>query len=164
MKIKRSVYWVLAFSVIPVLYFAAFFLPYYHAGDGAVTSLGSYFWYPEVNTQTTAFLSLFYANFRANDLISALLQTQLLALLLIIVTLILKDRGITALIFGGWGLLGLIRFLTTRSLTFSPVLAFGGLASMLMLLLFFSAVVLSAVFFFIMYREYRKTVIFAGQI
>jgi len=163
MKVKRSKYWVIAFLTVPALFFVALFLPFYHAGGGAVTSLGAYFWFPENNVQTTTFLAMFYENFRANDLISALWETQLAALFIIIITLILKDRGIVALIFGVWGLYGLFTFLTTRSLAFEPVLVHGGFASILIMLIFLSAVVISAYFFYTMYREYRKIVILAKQ-
>ena len=143
---------------MPVLFFATQFLPYYHAGGGPLPSLGSYFWQPDANTQTTEFLSLFYASFRANDLIAALLGTQFIALVLIIITLILKDRGVVALILGCWGVYGIYTFLTTRSLTFSPVLVYGGIASLLMLTVFFVSVVISAVFFLLMYKNYSKAV------
>jgi len=148
---------------MPVLFFATQFLPFYHAGGGPLPSLGSYFWQPDANTQTTEFLSLFYASFRANDLISALLGTQFIALALIITTLILKDRGIVALILGCWGIYGIYTFLTTRSLTFSPVLVYSGFASLLMLAVFFISIIISAVFFLLMYKTYSKAVAILKQ-
>ena len=143
---------------MPVLFFATQFLPYYHAGGGPLPSMASYFWQPDANTQTTEFLSLFYASFRVNDLITALLGTQFIALALIVVTLILKDRGVVAFILGGWGLYGIYTFLTTRSLTFSPVLVYGGIASLLMLAIFLISIAVSAAFFLLMYKNYSKAV------
>ena len=143
------------FLAIPTLYFTAQFIPYYHSGGTFLPSLGEVFWYPERNEQTINFISLFYFGFRVNELTLALLGTQFFAVLLIIITLILKTNGIVAIILGGWGLFGLITFLTTRALTFSPVMVYGGIAGLLMLALFISAVVVSALFLLKMYQNYR---------
>jgi len=158
MKPKRSIWWIAAFLTLPVLYFAAQFLPFYHVGDGGVVSLGAFFWVTESHKQTADFIALFYYGFRANDLITPLLVTQLAALTLFITALILKDRGVTALVAGGWGAFGLFSFLTTRSLAFSPVMVYGGFAGLIMLFLFLAALVLSAVFFITMYQNYSKTI------
>jgi len=155
---KRSFWWAAAFAAIPVFYLLAQFLPYYHTGDGTVTTLGAFFWQPEKNTQTIAFLAKFYENFKPNDLMPALLVTQLAAFFLIAFALILKARGIVAIMSGAWGLYGLFYFLTTRSLAFSPVLVYGGIASIIMLFLFTAAVAVSAVFMITMYINYRKLV------
>ena len=163
MKIEKPHLWVLAYIAVPVLYFAALFLPYYHAGGGGVTSLGAYFWFPENNVQTTSFLALFYEAFRVNDLITALWETQLMAIFVIVMTLILKVRGVTAILLGSWGVMGLIGFLTTRSLTFAPVLVYGGFASIIMLLLFLAALSLSALYLLGIYREYRKAAVIVKQ-
>jgi len=158
MKPKHSVFWLAAFLAIPVLYFITQFLPYYHAGGGALPSLGSLFWFPERNKHATDFIALFYPGFRVNELVSALLITQLVAFFLLIITPILKSGGVVAFILGGWGVFGLVAFLTTRSLSFSPVMVYGGYAGILMLALFLAAIILSAVFFFKMYKNYRQTV------
>ena len=155
---KRSFWWVAAFTAIPALYILAQLLPYYHTGDGTAATLGAFFWQPERNAQTIAFLAKFYENFKPNDLMPALLVTQLAAFFLIAFALILKARGIVAVMSGAWGLYGLYYFLTTRSLAFSPVLIYGGIASLLMLLLFIAAVAVSAVFMVTMYLNYRKLV------
>jgi len=159
MKPKVSKFWVLLLLATPVLYFTFQFLPYYHAGGGALPSLAGYFWSPETNEQTTAFLALFYADFRANDLITALLGTQFFAIIIIIMTLILKNRCIVAISLGIWGLFGLYIFLTTRSLTFSPVLVYSGIASLLMLFTFLLAVAISVVYNLRIYAEYKKNIL-----
>jgi len=150
---------VLIFIAAPVLYFAFQFLPYYHAGGGPLPSLAGYFWSPETNEQTTAFLALFYADFRANDLITALLGTQFTAVAIIIMTLILKDRGVTAAALGCWGVFGLVVFLSTRSLTFSPVLVYGGIASLLMLFTFLCAVVIASMYLISLILNFRKNLL-----
>jgi len=147
---------VLAFLATPILYFVTQFLPYYHSGGTVLPSLGSLFWFPEQNEQTTAFLALFYPGFRVNELVTALLITQFAALFLIIITLILKSSGTVAVLLGSWGLFGIISFLTTRALTFSPVMVYGGIAGIAMLLLFVSAVGLSALYLYKMYKNYRE--------
>jgi len=156
MKSKGSPVRILIFSAAPVLFFAFQFLPFYHAGGGPLPSLAAYFWLPETQEQTTEFLALFYQNFRSNDLITALLGTQFTAIIVILMVLILKDRGITAVALSSWGIFGLYIFLTTRSMTFSPVLVYGGIASLLMLLSFVIAIIVSAVYLFFIYIEYRK--------
>jgi len=153
---KSSIIWVLLFLCAPVLFFIFQFLPYYHAGGGPLPSLAAYFWLPETQEQATEFLALFYQNFRSNDLITALLGTQFTAVIIMIMILILKDRAVTATALGCWGIFGLYIFLTTRSLTFSPVLVYGGIASLLMLLSFLIAVVVSAVYLFLVYRKYKN--------
>jgi len=159
MKSKVSLFWFFMFLATPILYFIFQFIPYYHAGGGPLPSLASYFWTPEANEQTTDFLALFYANFRSNDLITALLGTQFIAVIIIIMTLILKDRGVIAFSLIGWSIFGLYTFLTTRSLTFSPVLVYGGIASILMLLTFAGAIVISTVYLLNMYKTYRKNIL-----
>ena len=142
MKSDRSKLWVVAFLLIPFLYFVTQLLPYYHSGGTELPSLGSLFWFPENNGETIAFIALFYPGFRVNELTSALLNTQLLAVFIIIMTLILKSSGVVALMVGCWGLYGMISFLTTRSLAFSPVQVYGGFASILMLSLFLAAIMI----------------------
>jgi len=155
---KRSFWWVVAFCTIPSLYILAQLLPFYHTGDGTATTLGALFWQPEQNAQTIDFLAKFYQDFKPNDLINALLITQLASFFIVTFALILKARGIIAIMTGCWGLFGLYSFLTTRSLAFAPVLIYGGFASILMLLLFTAAVAVSAVFMITMYLNYRKLV------
>jgi len=158
LKLKGSKLWLFAFLAVPVLYFIAQFIPYYHSGGVILPSLGSLFWFPENNEVSIYFISLFYHGFRVNDLVTALLGTQFLAILLIIMTLILKSSGLVALFTGCWGLFGLLAFLTTRSLTFSPVNVYGGIAGILMLVLFLAAVALSVIYLTAVYRNYRKNV------
>ena len=158
MKSKGSLIRILLFSAAPVLFFIFQFLPYYHAGGGPLPSLAAYFWLPETQEQTTEFLALFYQNFRSNDLITALLGTQFVAIIVLLMVLILKDRGVTAIALGGWGIFGIYIFLTTRSLTFSPVLVYGGIASLLMLFSFMTAIIISGVYLFFIFKEYRKNV------
>jgi len=145
----------------PILYFVTQFLPYYHSGERVLTSLGSLFWFPENNTQTSEFIALFHYGFRVNDLVTALLITQFFALFLIIITLLLRSSGAVAVLLGSWGLFGLISFLTTRSLTFSAVMVYGGFAGIAMLLIFFAAVAISATYLFIMYKNYREKYVLA---
>jgi len=156
MNSKRSKWWLLPFFAIPVLYFVAQFIPFYHSGNRDLPSMWSLFWYPELNEETIDFLNLFYWQFRINEFVTALLITQLGALFLLIVTAIKKNRGIVAFLHGCWGAFGLISFFTTRGLTFSPVMVYGGIAGILMLLLFLAAVAVSAVYFTKMYLEYRE--------
>ena len=154
-----------SFLAVPTLYFITQFLPFYHSGGTFFPSLGSVFWFPENNSQTIDFIALFYHGFRVNDLVSALLITQFFALFLIIVTLILKRNIVVAFAYGCWGLFGLISFLTTRVLSFSPVMVYGGVAGILMLLLFLAAVALSALYLVTVYKNYKtKVALFnAGQ-
>ena len=157
--LKGKVSWMMyAFIAAPVLFFAAQFLPFYHSGTQYLPSLWSMFWYPELeaNQQALEFIGLFHWWFRVNDLVSALLTTQLLGIFLVIVALILKGSGVVAFIGGFWGLYGIISFLVTPSLTFSRVLANSGLASILMLVIFLGAVVVSGLYFFKVYQTYKK--------
>jgi len=147
-----------AFLAIPVLYFATQFLPFYHSGGMALPSLGSFFWFPEENEQSIAFVALFYPGFRVNELTTALLITQISALFLLIMTPILKSNCVVASLMGAWGLFGVISFLTTRSLTFSPVMVYGGIAGILMLVLFLAAITVSVLFLNMYYQNYRKKV------
>ena len=154
----KSKWWVPAFIAVPILYFITQFLPYYHSGGTLFPSLGSIFWFPEQNAQTIDFIALFYHGFRVNDLADALLNTQFFALFLIIFTLILKRNIVVALMYGCWGLYGLIAFLTTRALTFSPVMVYGGFAGILMLLLFVAAIVLSVLYLGAVYKIYKAKI------
>lgn len=146
------------FLAIPVLYFAAQFLPFYHSGGTDLPSMWSLFWYPELNEETIDFLNLFYWQFRINEFVFALLTTQLTAVLIIIAALIKKNSGLVAGLLGCWGLFGLISFFITRGLTFSPVMVYGGIAGILMLLLFLAAVVTSGLFMAKIYLEYKALV------
>ena len=157
--LKRKATWMTyAFIAAPVLFFAAQFLPFYHSGTQYLPSLWSMFWYPEYepNQQALEFIGLFHWWFRVNDLEAALLTSQLLGIFLVLVALILKGSGVTAFLGGCWGLYGIISFLLTPSLTFSRVLAYGGIASILMLVIFLGAVVVSGFYYFRVYRVYRK--------
>jgi len=147
--------WFFTFLAIPILYFIAQFIPYYHSGGTVLPSLGELFWFPERNEQTTNFISLFYFGFRINEFTAALLGTQFFALLFLVTTLILKSSGIVALMIGCWGVYGLIAFFTTRALTFSPVMVYGGIAGILMLVIFLAAVVVSAIYMYMIYKNYR---------
>jgi len=158
MKTNRSKWWFPVFLAIPVLYFAAQFLPYYHSGGTTFPSLWSLFWYPERNEQAVNFLALYYHGFRINEFVSALFITQMVALFLIVITLIKKNSGIVAVLLGCWGAYGIISFLTTRALTFSVIAVYGGIAGILMLLLFLAAVAASAVYLTRVYLEYRNIV------
>ena len=80
MNVLRSKWWLVAFITVPVLYFAAQLLPFYHSGATVLPSLGSLFWFPEVNTQATEFIALFHYYFRVSDLTFALLGTQIIAI------------------------------------------------------------------------------------
>ena len=122
-------------------------------------SLWSVYWFPEENGQTLDFVALFHHGFRVNDLTFALLTTQLSAIFLFIMTLIKKSNGAVAFLWGCWGLFGLYSFLTTRALSFSRVMVYGGIAGILMLLIFAAAVAVSAMFLAGMYKEYRKNVL-----
>jgi hypothetical protein len=156
---KRKATWMMyAFIAAPVLFFAAQFLPFYHSGTQYLPSLWSMFWYPELeaNQQALEFIGLFHWWFRVNDLVSALLTTQLLGIFLVIASLILKGNGVVAFIGGCWGLYGIISFLVTPSLAFSRVLAYGGIAGILMLATFLGAVAVSGFYFFKVYRTYKK--------
>jgi len=156
---KRKATWMMyAFIAAPVLFFAAQFLPFYHSGTQYLPTLWSMFWYPETeaNQQALEFIGLFHWWFRVNDLEGALLTTQLLGIALVIVALIFKGTGVTAVIGGGWGLYGIISFLITPSLAFSRVLAYGGIASILMMVIFLGAVVVSGLYFFGVYKKYKE--------
>jgi len=159
MEQSKSLWWLIAFLSIPVLYFITQFLPFYHSGETILPSLWSVFWFPEENEQTINFVALFHHGFRVNDLTFALLSTQLTAIFLIIFTLIKKASGLIAFLWGCWGLFGLYSFLTTRPLSFSRVMVYGGVAGILMLVLFFAAVAVSALYLNGLYRIYRKNVL-----
>jgi len=163
MKPKRSKWWFAAFIGIPVLYFAAQFLPFYHSGETLLPSLWSVFWFPEENEQTINFVALFHHGFRINDLSFALLSTQLSAIFLVIISLILKGNGAVAFLTGCWGLFGLYSFLTTRALSFSRVMVYGGIAGILMLLIFLSAVVVSVIYLGGLYKNYMKNVLIVKE-
>ena len=163
MNPKRSKWWLLPFFSIPVLYFVAQFIPFYHSGGTVLPSMWSLFWYPELNEETINFLNLFYWQFRINEFVFALLTTQLAAIFLLVVTLIKKNRGIVAVLLGCWGLFGLFSFFTTRGLTFSPVMVYGGIAGIMMLLSFLAAVVASGLYLTIIYREYKTLVRLSKQ-
>ena len=157
--LKGKVSWMMyAFIAAPVLFFAAQFLPFYHSGTQYLPSLWSMFWYPELeaNQQALEFIGLFHWWIRVNDLVGALLTTQLLGLFLILVSLILKGNGVVAVIGGCWGLYGIISFLVTPSLAFSRVHAHGGIASYIMLASFLGAVVVAGLYFFGVYKAYKK--------
>ena len=154
----KSKWWVPAFLAIPILYFITQLLPFYHSGSTFFPSLGSVFWFPERNSQTIDFISMFYHGFRVNDLTVALLNTQFFALFLIIFTLVLRKNIVVAFLYGCWGLFGLISFLTTSSLSFSPVMVYGGIAGILMLVLFVAALTLSVLFLSITFRNYKSKV------
>jgi len=158
MKPGKASWWMFAALAVPVLYFAAQFLPYYHSGGTFFPSMWSVFWYPARNEQTINFIALFYHGFRVNELATALLITQIAAIFLIVFTLILKTSGVIAFLLGGWGIFGIISFLTTRSLAFSPVNVYGGIASIIMLLIFLSAIILSALYLIKLYQNYVKIV------
>jgi len=155
MKSKRSKLWLIPFTAIPILYFVTQFIPYYHSGGSVLPSMWSLFWYPERNAETISFLSFFYIGFRINEFVSALLITQLAAVLILVVVAIKKNSGLIAAMLGCWGLWGLFSFFTTRGMTFSPVMVYGGIAGILMLLLFLAAVVTSFVYLFKMYLDYK---------
>jgi len=163
MKSKRSDWWLIPFFAIPVLYFVTQFIPYYHSGGVVLPSMWSLFWYPERNEETINFLGLFYWHFRINEFVFALLTTQLAAIALIIITLIKRNNSLVAFLFGCWGLFGLVSFFTTRGLTFSPVMVYGGIAGILMLLLFLAAVAVSALYLSKTYLEYRALVLLSKQ-
>ena len=155
MKSKRSNRWIIAFITIPVLYFVAQFIPYYHSGGTVLPSMWSLFWYPGRNEETIHFLSLFYYGFRVNEFVSALLITQIGAIFLLLTTLIKRNSGLVAFLFGCWGVFGLVSFFTTRALTFSTVMVYGGIAGILMLVLFTAAVAVSVVYLLRMYMDYK---------
>jgi len=163
MNVQRSKWWLVTFITVPVLYFTAQLLPFYHSGGAVLPSLGSLFWFPEVNTQATEFIALFHYYFRVNDLTFALLGTQIIAVFFLIMVLIKKNTGGVAFAFGCWGLFGLYSFLTTPPLVFSPVMVYGGIASILMLVLFLAAVVTSALYLTTVYKEYRRNVLIANE-
>jgi len=163
MKSTKSGWWLLAFIAIPVLYFVTQFLPFYHSGGTDLPSLGSMFWFPEENSEASAFIALFHYYFRVNDLTFALLGTQMFAIFFLIMVLIKKNSGSVAFAFGCWGLFGLYSFLTTPALAFSPVMVYSGIASILMLLLFLAAVVTSALYLRIIYMEYRKNLLIVKE-
>jgi len=117
------------------------------------------FWFPEENQETIDFIALFHHGFRVNDLVAALLITQLAALFLIIITLIKRNSGIVAFLWGIWGAFGLYSFLTTHALAFSPVMVYSGIAGILMLLLFLAAFIVSTLYLSIMYKKHRKILI-----
>ena len=164
MKPKKSTWWFAAFLAIPVLYFVAQFLPFYHSGETLLPSLWSVFWYPEEHEQTLSFVALFHHGFRVNDLTFALLSTQLAAIFLIIFTLVKKVNGAIAFLWGCWGLFGLYSFLTTRPLSFSRVMVYGGIASILMLILFLAAVTVSALYLSGLYANYKKNVLILREV
>ena len=152
-----------AFLALPVLFFATQFLPFYHSGGNYLTSLWSFYWFPEDNEQTVDFVTLFHHGFRVNDLTFALLSTQLTAIFFFIVTLIKRSNGTVAFLWGCWGLFGLYSFLTTRALSFSRVMVYSGIAGILMLLIFLAAVAVSALYLGGLYKNYRKNVMIASQ-
>jgi len=154
----KSKLWIPAFLAIPILYFITQFLPFYHSGSIFFPSLGSIFWFPEQNAQTIDFIAMFYHGFRVNELISALLMTQFFAIFLIIITLILRKNIVVAFLYGCWGLFGLLSFFTTRALTFSPVMVYGGFAGILMLVLFLAAVALSVLYLLMIFKNYKNKV------
>ena len=158
MNSSRSKWWFPVFLAIPVMYFAAQFLPYYHSGGSTFPSLWALFWYPERNQQTINFLALYYHGFRINEFVTALFITQMVAIFLIIITLIKKNTGIVAVMVGCWGVFGLISFFTTRALTFSVVAVYGGIAGIIMLALFLAAVVASGLYLVRMYLDYKALV------
>jgi len=173
-KIKSS-WFMYAFIAVPILYFAALFLPYYHSGGSYHPSLMSVFWYPENNEQTLHFLAQFHWEFtnmefrpqpviQFNILIAPLLTTQLVGIFLIIFSLILKGNGVVAFMAGAWGTFGLISFLTTPSLTFSRVLVNGGFASFVILFIFLIAIALCVLFFVQVYLNYKKTLEIARSV
>ena len=143
------------FIVLPVLYIITQFIPYYHSGGSHLPSMWSLFWYPTLNEETINFLGRFYFGFRINEFVTALLITQLAGLFLIILTLIKKNSGLVAAFVGCWGAFGLYAFFTTRGLTFSPVMVYGGIAGILMLVIFLAAVVASGIYLFKMYMDYK---------
>ena len=155
MKSKRSKWWLIPFIAIPVMYFVTQFIPYYNAGNTAMTSMWSLFWYPERNAETIKYIGSFYPGFRINEFVSALLITQLAALFILVVVAIKKNSATIAVLLGCWGLWGLVSFLMTRGMTFSSVMAFGGIAGILMLLLFLTAVVSSVVYLLKVYFDYK---------
>jgi len=163
MKPKRSKLWLIPFISVPVLYFLAQFLPFYHSGATALPSLWSVFWFPEDNEETIAFVALFHHYFRINDLTFAVFGTQLTALFFLIAVLIKKNTGIVAFLFGCWGLFGLYSFLTTPALAFSRVMVYGGIAGILMLVLFLAAVATSALFLYGTYKEYSKNLMIVRE-
>jgi len=161
MELKGSKRWAIAFIATPILYFITQFLPYYHSGGTIFPSLGSLFWFPEEHEQTLSFISLWYHDFRVNEWITALLITQFSAIFLIIIILIKKSNGTIAVLLGSWGLFGLISFFTTRALTFSPVMIYGGIASISMLVVFLAAVAISAFYLYKMYQNYKRKYVLA---
>jgi len=163
MKSNRSKWWLAPFFAIPVLYFVTQFIPYYFSGGVTLPSMWSLFWYPERNEETINFLGLFYWHFRINEFVLALLATQLGAIVLVIVTLIRKKDALVAFLLGCWGLFGLVSFFTTRALTFSPTMVYGGIAGILMLLLFLGAVATSGLYLGKTYLEYRALVLLSKQ-
>ena len=163
MKPKRTDLWLIPFIAIPILYFLAQFLPFYHSGGTVLPSLWSFFWFPEDNAETIGFVGLFHHYFRVSDLTFALLGTQLTAIFFLIAVIIKKNSSFVAFLFGCWGLFGLYSFLTTPPLVFSRVMVYGGIASILMLLLFLAAVVTSVLYLYGTYKVYRKNLIIASE-
>ena len=156
LKPKKPALWTLLFLGLPILYLAAQFLPYYYAGGGAAVSLGSYFWNPAIYPETTAINAMFFADFRSNDLVAPLLTIQIAALFIIVLTPILKGRAVLPVLLGIWGVYGLISFLAARTLTFSPVLVYGGFAGIILLVIFAAAIAVSAAYLYIMHQNYRR--------
>ena len=156
MKPKRSYLWLIPFIAIPILYFAAQFLPFYHSGGSTLPSLWAFFWFPEDNAEAVSFVGLFHHYFRVNNLTFALLGTQLAAIFFLVMVIIKKTNSSVAVMFGCWGFFGLYSFLTTPPLVFSRAIVYGRIASILMLALFLGAVVTSVLHLYGTYKEYKR--------